>query len=310
MTAIVGIDIGGSSQTAIAYGEQGEMVARADRSGTTSGGDDVLKSALRVLDDLRPLQVGAVGIGIPGQVDVETGEVRTAVNLGIGSEPYPLSTRLEDEIGCPVTVENDVRAAALGVYESRAPASVTLVNIGTGISAGVVIDGEIVRGAHGMAGEIGHLVMDPIGPDCRCGQRGCLEAIAAGPALARAWSDRGPGDLFQAAGDGRPEAVRTSRPIVEHLVTALLWLAATYDTEHMVIGGGVSLAGQPFLRAIRDEVAWRGRASEIAARRLRPDQVTLVGPEESPGPRGAWVLAKRDLKKRRESPASRKASRG
>jgi predicted NBD/HSP70 family sugar kinase len=118
--------------------------------------------------------------------------VTMAVNLGVGAHPYPLAAEVGAATGLPVTIENDVRAAALGAHESLRlagdpPESLAMVSIGTGISAGFVVRGELLHGVHGMAGEIGHVVIDESAALCRCGQRGCLEAVAAGPAIARAW---------------------------------------------------------------------------------------------------------------------------
>jgi predicted NBD/HSP70 family sugar kinase len=309
MRAVVGIDIGGSSQTALAYDPEGLPLARAHLASSARGGDQVMSNILRTLDELGAFEIAALGIGIPGQVDVFSGDVRTAVNLGIGDEPYPLAARLHNELGCPVTIENDVRAAALGLFLEDAPSnpggSLTLVNIGTGIAAGVVIGGLVVRGSNGMAGEIGHMVMDEAGPLCRCGQTGCLEAIAAGPAIAKAWPDHKTSSsahgLFAEAARGTPAAVTIASEITRHLVTALTWLAATYDTERVLIGGGVSQAGEPFLHLLRDEIARRATTSEIAARRLRPGQVSLVDPLATPGPKGAFFLAQRKLLQENES---------
>lgn len=316
MRAVVGVDIGGSSQTAIAYDERGDQIARSDLIEGASGGEEVVEATLRIVASLGPLELDAVGIGIPGQVEPATGDVRTAVNLGIGPDPFPLAARLEAQLGCPVAVENDVRAAALGLHDDRANAgqnrhSLTLVNLGTGISAGVVIDGTLVRGSQGMAGEIGHLVMERDGPLCRCGQRGCLEAIAAGPALLRAWPDDGQrtgGDLFSAAVAGDRDANEIASRVVTHLVTALTWLAAAYDTDEIVIGGGVSQAGAPLLALLREEIVRRAAVSEVAGRRLRPEQLTLVNPETAPGPRGAWVLARRQLSSGRNGQATNKGA--
>jgi predicted NBD/HSP70 family sugar kinase len=317
MTITIGVDIGGSKALAVAFDDQGSNVRQAEIPSTPRGGLRVLRSTLAAIDSLHLSEIDAVGVGVPGQVDPVAGEVRLAVNLGIGEEPYPLAREMESALGCPVTVENDVRAAALGLYEglrldNRAPESLALVSIGTGIAAGVVVDGVIVRGWHGMAGEIGHVVVDPDGPRCRCGQRGCLEAIAAGPALARAWPQGPIGAagtaLFAAAASGDPAAGKVASRIAGHLAIALTWLAATHDTEQIVLGGGVAEAGEPFLTAIRQEIVRRARASELAARRLRPEQVSLVDPTDIPGPRGASVLAGRHLLQMRESPARTKAS--
>ena len=138
-----------------------------------------------------------------------------------------------------------------------------------------------------MAGEIGHVVVDGSGVKCRCGQRGCLEAVAAGPAISRAWPKGVNGTaataLFGAASDGDAAAEKVAGRIAGHLTTALIWLAATYDTEVIVLAGGVTGAGDPFLAAVREQVGRRGVASELAARRLRPEQVILARVEDPLG---------------------------
>ena len=213
MTTTIGVDVGGSSVEAVVRDLSGQVLERHHHLERLQGGSQVaamVVSAARALDLADCI---AVGVGVPGQVDRDTGKVRLAVNLGIGVEPFDLVSAVENELGLPVVIENDVRAAALGAYESltlagQRPDSLALMSIGTGISAGVVIGGVLVRGAQGMAGEVGHVVVDENGPVCRCGQRGCLEAMAAGPAIGRAWprgdSDAAATALFGAAAAGDP----------------------------------------------------------------------------------------------------------
>ena len=268
------------------------------------GGRRMVSSAVAAFSALEVDDCAAIGVGVPGQVDPTTGQVAMAVNLGVGAESYGLADEIETALGVPVTVENDVHAAAVGAYESlrldgQSPESLALVSIGTGIGAGVVVKGALLRGARGMAGEIGHVVVDGSGVMCRCGQRGCLEAVAAGPAISRAWPKGVNGTaataLFGAASDGDAAAEKVAGRIAGHLTTALIWLAATYDTEVIVLAGGVSGAGEPFLAAVREQVGRRGVASELAARRLRPEQVILARVDDPPGPRGAAVLAANHL---------------
>jgi predicted NBD/HSP70 family sugar kinase len=314
MTTTIGIDIGGSSTTAVAIDRAGTILGRHQVRGAVDGGRQMVAAAVSAVEGLDVDDVGAVGVGVPGQVDPLTGQVRMAVNLGVGSGAFDLGSELEDALGHLVVVENDVHAAALGAHESLrldgdAPQTLTLVSIGTGIGAGVVVHGELLRGAHGMAGEIGHVVVDETGAVCRCGQRGCLEAVAAGPAISRAWPRGTSGSaataLFAAAAGGDPAAEKVAGRIAGHLTTALIWLSAAHDAELIVLAGGVSGAGQPFLEAVQEQVRRRGAASELAARRLRPEQVTLARVEDAPGARGAAVLAAR-LLERRESPATSK----
>jgi predicted NBD/HSP70 family sugar kinase len=316
MTLTAGVDIGGSSVTSVARNAAGEIVGRFEASSAIDGGQQMAAVAVSAVEALDLGACDAVGVGVPGQVDPRAGRLTMAVNLGIGTESYDLAGHIEAALGVPVAIENDVRAAALGAYESlrlggRAPESLALVNIGTGISAGVVVEGILLRGTHGMAGEIGHVVVDEAGAMCVCGQRGCLEAVAAGPAIAKAWTTGADASaataLFSAAAAGDPAAQRVARRITGHLTTALIWLAAAYDTELIVLAGGVSSAGELFLGVVRDEVVRRGAASDIAARRLRPEQVILLESEDSPGPRGAALLAANHLAQMREAPAGRKA---
>ena len=322
MTFTIGVDIGGSSATAVAIDETGEVVDRYRVSGRIEGGRQVVAAALAAIRSFELDECVAVGIGVPGLVDSDTGEVTMAVNLGIGVHPYPLAAEITEAVGFPVTIENDVRAAALGAHESLRlagdpPDSLAMVSIGTGISAGVVLRGELLRGTHGMAGEIGHVVVDESAALCRCGQRGCLEAVAAGPAIARAWPRGRDGSaataLFSAAAGGDPAAEKVAGRIAGYLTTALTWLAAAYDTERIIIGGGVSDAGDTFLSAIRDRIDRQAALSDLAARRLRPEQVTLALREDPPGPRGAAVLAARilpthSLPTQRVSPARTQAT--
>lgn len=321
MTFTIGVDIGGSSATAVAVDQTGEVIKRYRVGARIEGGRQVVAAALAAIESFNLEDCVAVGIGVPGLVDSGTGQVTMAVNLGIGAHPYPLAAEIEAALGFPVTIENDVRAAALGAHESLRlagdpPESLAMVSIGTGISAGVVVRGELLRGAHGMAGEIGHVVVDESAVLCRCGQRGCLEAVAAGPAIARAWPKGLEGSaataLFAAAAGGDPAARKVAGRISGYLTTALTWLTAAYDTELIVLGGGVSEAGDTFLDAIRDRINRQAAVSDLAARRLRPEQVTLAQREDPPGPRGAAVLAARSflthsLLTERESPARTQA---
>ena len=314
MTATIGIDIGGSSITAIAIDQEGRIVGRHEQKGVVDGGRHIVAAALSAVGALEVDGYEAVGVGVPGQVDPIAGRVRMAVNLGMGTGSLELGAEMQDALGLPVVVENDVHAAAVGAHETLRlagvpPHTLALVSVGTGIGAGFVVHGEVLRGAHGKAGEIGHVVVDESGPVCRCGQRGCLEAVAAGPAIARAWPKGASGTaataLFAAAAEGDAAAGKVAGRIAGHLTTALIWLSAAHDAEVIVLAGGVSGAGQPFLQAVQEQVRRRGAASDLAARRLRPDQVVLAMVDDAPGARGAAVLAAR-LIERRESPAARK----
>lgn len=298
MTLTVGIDIGGTSVQAMAFDADGTVIGRSEVPAGTKGGPSVVESVLQAWKALAPQQeVGRAGVGVPGRVDPRTGDVRLAVNLGIGDDPYPLGAELSSAFGFPVAVENDVKVAALGVHEELrrqdlAPSSLALLNVGTGIAAGVVIEGSIFRGSHGMAGEIGHVVVDEQGPRCRCGQLGCLEAVAAGPAISRAWHGSA-GSLFEAALNGDTHASGIAKRVSGYIAQAITLLAATFDVEQVYVGGGVSKTGRPLLEAVRQRLLETATNSSLAAERVDPESVALAPIEAFLGPRGAAVLANR-----------------
>ena len=186
----VGLDVGGTKIEALVVDQLLAVRGKTNLPTDTSSGAAVVESISGTLNQvlfeaqLAPQQVAAIGIGIPGQI--QAGFVKHAVNLNL--ESFPLARTLSARFGTPVVLENDVRAAALGAYlyfHDREPIeSMAYLGIGTGISAGVVLQGKLHRGSNGMAGEIGHAVVGPNGPRCNCGAYGCLEAVAAGPAIA------------------------------------------------------------------------------------------------------------------------------
>jgi glucokinase len=246
-------------------------------------------------------RVAAIGVGVPGRVDPDAGVVSLAVNLDWHS--LPLRDRLEAVLGVPCAIENDVRAAAAGILDRGLLGSIAdfvYLGVGTGISAGVVIGGEVHRGTRGLAGEVGHIVVDADGPRCPCGLRGCLETVAAGPAIARAASDAiaaGRGSTLAALDDIDAAAVYRAAATGDDLATeivdragralarAIHALVMTYDVERVVLGGGVSRAGEGFIGPIRRELDALRTASELAAEML-PVGIIAITPD---GPdAGAW----------------------
>jgi predicted NBD/HSP70 family sugar kinase len=126
------------------------------------------------------------------------------------------------------------------------------LNLGTGLAAGLVLGGRLWRGSRGVAGEIGHIPVDPAGPVCPCGQRGCLELAASGSGLARSWAGGDSvRDLFTAAAGGDPGALTVQDRLVEHVAAAVRLLVLTVDPDRVVIGGGLSSLGDELLGAVR-----------------------------------------------------------
>jgi glucokinase len=206
-------------------------------------------------------------------------------------------------------VENDVRAAAVGAYRSGgqgAARNLAYVNVGTGVSAGLILEGKLYRGAHGMAGEIGHIITEPDGPLCNCGARGCLETLVAGPAIARMGQEAveagedtvlqragtiTAATVYEAAASGDGVALRITEQVGTTLGRALHALVMSYDVERIVLGGGVTGAGEVFLEAIRRAWARERAQSALARALLRPEMLHLTEQGRNMVAYGAGVLA-------------------
>jgi glucokinase len=285
MGLTVGVDIGGTKIAAGVVDEQGRIQARHR---VATAGRDAETIEQTVADLVRGLQrdfeIEAVGIGAAGFVDEKRSRVIFAPNLGWKDEP--LRAAVEAEVGVPVVVENDANAA--GWAECRFGAGlgveyVVTITVGTGIGAGIVLDGELYRGRWGAAAEFGHLTVEPGGRPCACGKRGCWEQYASGNALVRearylASERRSEAEVLLNLGDGTPEGVqgphvtaaaREGDPVAlaafdfvaRWLGQGMADIAAVLDPECFVIGGGVSEADDvllaPTVRAFTESLSGR-----------------------------------------------------
>ncbi|MBT2494853.1 ROK family protein [Microbacterium sp. ISL-59] len=284
----VGLDVGGTKIDAVAVDSSGEIIGRLRR--VTGWGDDAvvesIVTAVSALADevgLSLSDIGSVGIGIPGLVDADAGRVDHAVNLGV--ESLELADRAEQALGMPFRVENDVKAAALGAAAlSGVTGSMAYLNLGTGVAAGIVIDGHIWRGARGTAGEVGHLSVDPKGRLCGCGQHGCVETFCGGGALAKAWGRPGAlpiRDIFDAADAGDPLALALRADLFHGAAAAVRVLVLSADVETVVIGGGLTALGDRLEAGIRAALHAGADASPFM-RSLRLDERIELLPAGSP----------------------------
>jgi len=285
MTMRIGIDIGGTKTDAVALAADGSVAAQ-HRSATGFGAAAVLSSAEAAVRELaraagvEPSDFTTIGVGIPGAVDRASGRVAHAVNLGL--EDLDLGRELAARLGRPVRVENDVNAAALGAWQALGGGtsdSMAYLNLGTGLAAGLVLGGQLWRGSRGVAGEIGHIPVDPAGPICPCGQRGCLELAASGSGLARSWVG-GDGasvrELFTAAAAGDLEATLVRDRLVEHVAAAVRLLVLTVDPDRVVIGGGLSSLGDELLGAVRTVLQGWAASSGFLAMLDLPERVEML----------------------------------
>lgn len=254
----VGLDVGGTKIDAVAISPTGDILGRLRRP--TGWGEEAVLSG--IIETVRALadevgfpmdDVRSVGVGIPGLVDAGSGRVLHAVNLGV--ESLDLAARAQDAMGIPFRVENDVKAAALGAAVLRGvTGSMAYLNLGTGVAAGIVVEGRIWRGATGTAGEVGHISVDPRGRLCGCGQRGCIETFCGGGALARAWGRPGAlpvRDIFDAAETGDADAVALKADLIHGAAAAVRVLVLSADVEKVIIGGGITSLGARLEDGIR-----------------------------------------------------------
>jgi glucokinase len=253
-----------------------------------------------------------VGVGVPSQIEFATGRVLSSVNIPL--EGVALREELSDRFGVPVFVDNDANCAALAEAQlvDDAPAShLVMLTLGTGVGGGVVIDGTIFRGTHGLGAELGHVTIDKDGPNCpgNCPNRGCIEALCSGTALERdatevgkdkadtplgrvyARSGRVTGrDTVEAAQQGDPDALALLDRLGENLGVAISAFVNVFEPEHLVIGGGLSRAADLFVERAREEGA--ARALPALWERV---SVSVARGGANAGVIGAGVLAAQEL---------------
>ncbi|MCD2497664.1 ROK family protein [Microbacterium nymphoidis] len=268
----VGLDVGGTKIEAVALGDDAAdsaaIIGRV-RLATTPGEAGVVASIAQALSQLTTQldvaldAITSVGIGIPGMIEPGTTIVRHSVNLGV--EELDLGAALRTVLPARVRADNDVKAAAVGAYALRGGlGSMAYLNLGTGVAAGIILDGELLGGARGGAGEVGHLSVDPQGPRCRCGQLGCVEAYVGGAALAERWGATDPypvRHLFDAADAGDPRAITLRDGAAFGAAAAVRSLMLSVDVETVVIGGGLSALGDRLLTPIRERLRIEGETS-------------------------------------------------
>ncbi|MFI5632842.1 ROK family protein [Streptomyces sp. NPDC051664] len=273
MKHVIALDVGGTGMKAALVGADGTLLHEARRAtGRERGPDAVVESILAFAAELRAHgeeQLGesaaAAGVAVPGIVDAENGIAVYASNLGW--RDVPMRDKLGERLGgVPVALGHDVRTG--GLAEGRIGAGkgadrFLFVPLGTGIAGAIGIAGSIEAGAHGYAGEIGHIVVRPDGPDCGCGQRGCLETLASASAVSRAWAaasgdpEADAADCAKAVESGDPAAVRVWRNAVDALAAGLVTALTLLDPRTLIIGGGLAEAGETLFVPLRAAVEER-----------------------------------------------------
>ncbi|MGO9079485.1 MAG: ROK family glucokinase [Streptosporangiaceae bacterium] len=312
MRLTIGVDVGGTKVAAGVVDRHGAIIEKLKRSTPAASPVHTAEVISAVVTELLSRHdVAAVGIGAAGFVDEDQSTVLFAPNLAWRDDP--IKKQVESHISVPVVVENDANAAAWAetrLGAARGEDHVMLITVGTGIGAGIVLDGEVYRGRWGVAGEPGHYRVVPDGRLCGCGNRGCWEQYASGSALAfeaREFARRSPGGavrllqlasgdpdrvtgpvITRAAREGDAGAMRCFEIVGGWLGAGLADLAAILDPGCFVIGGGVSDAGELLLGPAREAFA-----HNLAGRHYRPvAQIKLAELGSDAGLIGAACLAR------------------
>ena len=292
----VGVDVGGTKVLALALGESGDASVLGDaRIPTPENSDaliDVICDAANTAARAAGAPLAGMAVGVPGLVDAD-GVMRFAANLP-GMTELPLRKIFSERLGVPVIVDNDANVAAWGERCAGAGNNaddLLMVTIGTGIGGGIVLGGQLYRGAHGMAGEIGHTVVELDGVPCQCGQRGCWEKYASGTALNRIARDAGfdSSEMVVArAGENDETALEVMNTFTRWMAIGLAGLVNILDPSVVVMGGGLIEAGDLLLKPLRD---WMGKLIEGSEHRPSVEVLPATLGERA-GAIGAGLLAR------------------
>ena len=316
---LTGVDLGGTSIKAALADADGEVLATRSIPTESQQGPETVVARIGSLvgelcQDIVDAELQALGVGIPGLVDIDTGTTKFLPNFPTQWLNVPVARMLGDQLGCPVRLLNDVRTATLGELRfghGRSDAKLTMAffAIGTGVGGGVTIDGELRLGPLGAAGELGHQTILPNGPRCGCGNHGCLETLASGPAIAAQGVRLMRSGLAPALHElvkGAADRVTTRemsqvadqdshvREVIVDAARAIGMAAANVVTilhpDIIVLGGGVAEIGPLLTDTVRDEI--RERVGMFPTENVRVETSRLG---EQAGTMGAVALAKSAL---------------
>lgn len=313
---VLGVDVGGTKiAVAVVDGVTAtRSVERPTSTGSTEELLDGIEAAVRgVIEEAG--EPAAIGVGVPSQIEYETGTVETSVNIPLAG--VPLRAELGRRFGVPVFVDNDANCAALAEAHMLGESHLVMITLGTGVGGGVVIDGLTFRGAHGLGAELGHVTINSDGPPCpgNCPNRGCLEAYCSGQALERDATELaqdkpdsglagriGPDgrvsgrELVAAADDGDPDALLLIENFARMLGVGIATFVNVFEPDRLAIGGGLSRASHLFLdRAVQEAGA---RALPALWKRVT---IALAQGGADAGVIGAGVLAALEIARDRDT---------
>jgi len=298
--AVLAIDIGGTKLAAGIVDTEGRILARGEvPTRAKEGLEPVLGRIVGLGRDLlaRPeigdVRVHRIGVGCAGPVDLKAGVVFNPPNLP-GWVRVPLSDRVQQALGLPTVLENDANAAALGEFRygaGRGARSIVYMTVSTGIGGGIILEGKVWHGLKDAAGEIGHMTVCPDGPVCGCGNRGCLEAMSSGTSIARRAGEAlaagrdtklrrvakpTSADVVRLAQQGDSVAAEIWDQAVRYLGIGVAAVITILAPERIVIGGGVTKAGDVLFQPLREHVRQRVQLVPVESVPILP---ATLGPD-------------------------------
>ncbi len=304
---VIGVDVGGTTTAAGLVASDGRVLASVQAPTHDAGPGTALVTLEGVLERIgiearrRRIEPVAAGIGVPGTVDAETGEVGAEAHHVPELAHVPLGRRLGERTGLPVFVDNDVNALALGEWmfgAGRGARSLVLLALGTGVGGGIILDGRLVRGHAGYAGELGHVPIDFDGRPCICGGRGCLKAYVSGSDIAREGSLRlgrevTAQEVFRLGAAGEPAAQALVDEVCRALGAGLAVIVNGLNPERLLLAGGVAESLRPLEARIRAACAGHAYAGAWAATALQ-----IVVLDKGSAVRGGAALAHYETRRR------------
>ncbi len=307
MDTCIAIDIGGTRLRAARFAPEDSTPREIRKVNTRQPGRSPEEALFALVESIWPQEdsVSAIAAACPGPVNRQRGILHTAPNIPEWQE-YRLAERLQTRFGVPAAIDNDANLAALGEWRfgaGRGHHDILYLTVSTGIGGGIIVEDRLLHGAHGLAGELGHLTILPDGPRCGCGQRGHLEAVASGTAIARearAALEAGipskmslsppptARDIARAAAEGDSLARQVLSRAGAYLGVALADYLHVFNPTCLIIGGGVSHSGDALLRPLREAL----RTHVMSPRYLDDLTVCTAALGDNAGLLGALVLAR------------------
>ncbi len=298
MGTSIGIDVGGTYIKGVLLKNE-EVEKKVSIPSPKGEINAFIDSIIEVASALSQKERLPVGVGIASPYLYDSGEMVTPPNLPFNGR-LPIRDLLQERLGRPIVVDNDANVAAFGEWRlgaGRGSRVMLCLTLGTGVGGGVVANGGLFRGAHGMAAEFGHITVDPAGPLCGCGNRGCLETMASATALKRTYcqlteregrvaNNPTPKEIFTMAKEGDPFAEKAFEMVGESLGIGITSLVNSFDPDTVVIGGGLSNAWSVLWPTVRGEMEKRLLAQKYREVEINPAELGSWG-----GAVGAACLA-------------------